>query len=93
MPTHQIAFEVPDPEIMELPSEFMRRGGRYQIRVENGDVSIFGNRDGLLYLAEILARCALGGYVEGFHVHVPAKSDLSPPAVGPELVVFAAQRE
>jgi hypothetical protein len=70
----------------------MANGGRYAVQIRDGDVYISGNTDGLLYLAEVLVRCATGGYVDSFHVHLPFDSAADPPTgeVRPELVIFAA---
>jgi hypothetical protein len=56
-----------------------------------------GNRNGLLYIAEVLIRCAYGNYVEGFHVHLPLLSDRasggSPDHPMDELVVLGASEQ
>ncbi len=56
-----------------------------------GGVNLFGNRDGLLYVANVLIRCALGGYTTGFHVHLPMDSSVSGPNIdaSPEFTVYA----
>jgi len=77
---------------MTLPYKLLANGGRYAVQIRDGDVYISGNTDGLLYLAEVLVRCATGGYVDSFHVHLPFDSAADPPTgeVRPELVIFAA---
>lgn len=98
MPDYVISFdEVQDRDTMALPNALLARGGRYQVQVHGGDVFIAGNREGLLYLAEVLGRCALGGYARGFHVHLPmAAAGLETPMADgttPELVFFGASDE
>ncbi len=95
MPEYTINFETPDPRSMELPYELLRDGGQYYVEVLSGDVYVSGNKEGLLYLAELIARCAIGGYEEYFHVHVSMNSTQSgrpSDTEGPisELVIFAA---
>jgi len=94
VPTHTISFEVADPSIIELPQHLLREGGRYSVEVGAGDVTIWGNAQGLLYLAEVLVRCALGEHTLGLHVHLPQDASVmhEGPAtsIQPELTVFAA---
>lgn len=93
MPEHTVKFETPsDARTMMLPQELLAEGGRYSVHLRDGDVYISGNTSGLLYLAEVLVRCAKGGYVDSFHVHLPFDSEAGPPtgAIRPELVIFAA---
>jgi hypothetical protein len=93
MPEYRIAFEVKKADTMDLPAELLRRG-RYVVTTKsNGDVLVRGSKDGLLYLAEVLARCALGGYREGFHVHVPLDSNETGPntEMKPELTLYSAE--
>lgn len=92
MPTHTISFDVRRADTMELPSALLADGS-YRITVENdGSVEITGNRDGLLYLAEVLARCAIGEYARGHHVHLPLDSSVLGPNTDarPELTIYAA---
>lgn len=89
MPSHRFSWVVSDPSQMELPSHLLENG-RYVVEVRDGDVYVFGNRDGLLYLAEVIARCALGGYAEGFHIHLPMDSRAEPGEAADEIAVFAA---
>ena len=51
---------------------------------------MFGNRNGLLYLANVLAMAALGGYKRGFHVHLPFDSSSGPGEAKSEIAIFAA---
>lgn len=89
MPQHRFSWVVKDPSEIDLPSHLLENG-TYKIEVRDGDVYVFGNRDGLLYLAEVIARCALGGYTEGFHVHLPFDSDAGPGEAEDEIAIFAA---
>jgi hypothetical protein len=93
MPEHIVKFDMPsDATTMMLPQELLAEGGRYAVQIRDGDVYVTGNTSGLLYLAEVLVRCAKGGYVDSFHVHLPFTSDAGPPttAIRPEVVIFAA---
>ncbi len=92
MPTHVISFEVPRADTIEFPSDRLT-DGRYEFTVGGGQsVEIRGNREGLLYLAEVLVRFALGGYGDGFHAHLPLNSEAGGPNIdsSPELTIFAA---
>ena len=96
MPEHRVQFEVPDRKTMHLPYEFLASGGQYSVQYRDGDVYVSGNELGLLYLAEVLVRCAKGGYVDGFHVHLPQDSSHGPPSgddTRSELVIFGASEE
>lgn len=91
MPEYQVAFEVRKPGWIDLPAELLT-DGHYRVECErNGSVNVFGNKDGLLYLANVLIRCALGGYESGFHVHLPMDSSEGGPNIDckPELTIFA----
>lgn len=93
MPEYTVEFETsPDARTMTLPHKLLASGGRYTVQIRDRDVYISGNTDGLLYLAEVLVRCAKGEYVDSFHVHLPFDSEAGPPTgeIHPELVVFAA---
>lgn len=92
MPEYTVKFETPaDARTMRLPHELLSDGGHYAVQVRDGDVYVSGNTNGLLYLAEVLVQCAMGGYVDSFHVHLPFDSGAGPPTgVRPELVFFAA---
>ena len=93
----EIDFKVTDPNRIELPDRLLRDGGSYRIELRDGDVYVWGNQDGLRYLAEVLARLAVGGYAKTLHVHLPADSkQVGHPeraGEGPELIVFAADDE
>lgn len=68
-------------------------GGQYSIRGDSdGSVEIMGDRAGLLYLAEVIASCALADLSPGFHVHIPVEGVATEPDVsgGPEVTVFSA---
>lgn len=96
MPEHITRFDVPDKATMRLPYEFLASGGQYSIQQRDGDVYVSGNEAGLLYLAEVIVRCAKGEYVKGFHIHLPLDSGEGPPtgdSIRSELVVFAASEE
>lgn len=93
MPSHTVQFEVADPASMDLPFQLLADGGKYTIEVADAGVTVWGNSKGLLYLAEVLTRCAIGGYAETFHVHLPLDTTAGPggPAEDkPEFTVFAA---
>ena len=94
MPDYRIAFETSNPNTMRMPADLLKSGGVYLI--EEGPsrgVQIRGNKEGLLYLAEVLVRAAIGGHSEDFHVHLPMFSDDGGPNIDgrPELTIFAAQ--
>lgn len=91
MPSHVISFEVGRPDTIDFPSHLLT-DGRYEFTVgEDRSVEIKGNRDGLLYLAEVLVRFALGGYAPDFHAHLPLDSEVDGPNTDnqPELTIFA----
>ena len=95
MPEHTINFEVKAANTIELPNR-RYAAGRYRVHTEpDGSVDIFGNREGLLYLAEILVRCALGGHTSGCHVHLPRRGVAAKPDVSgePELTVYSASTD
>ena len=90
MPSHSINFEVRRSDTIEFPSHLLTEG-RYEFVVgEDGSIEIKGNRDGLLYLAEVLVRFALGGYEADFHAHMPMDSQVGGPNIDnlPELTIF-----
>ena len=92
MPSYTISFDVGRADTLELPSVLLTEG-TYRLNVEeDGSVELSGNRDGLLYLAEVLVRCALGEYVVGQHVHLPLDGSFSGPNLdaSPELTIHAA---
>lgn len=92
MPSYTISFEVRRPDTVDLPTALLSQGA-YQFTVdEDGSVEIAGNRDGLLFLSEVLVRCALGEYTAGQHVHLPLDSRDSGPNLdaSPELTINAA---
>jgi hypothetical protein len=97
MPEYSTRFTVPDNQTIELPNELLNQGGWYEIQDNNGDIYVNGNRNGLLYIAEVLIRCATGNYVEGFHVHLPLLSDHAsggaPQQPIDELVIFGASEQ
>ncbi len=94
MPTYTIDFCVPEPSTIELPQHLLRDGGKYAVEVKDGDVTIWGNSAGLLYLAEVIVRCAIGGHPSTLHVHLPQDGSVARkgPTVGiqPELTIFAS---
>jgi hypothetical protein len=92
MPEYRVVFETPKPNSMLLPHELLSAGGRYRVDVlPDGSVDVQGNRDGLLYLANILVQCALAGYYPGWHAHFRLDSnDHTPPSAAPELTLYAA---
>ncbi len=98
MPEYTISFEVKEANTIELPNQ-RYAAGRYRVEAdEKGGVDVFGNREGLLYLAEVLVRCALGDHKAGFHVHIPRKGVVSlvylenpnSPSTQPQLVWMAS---
>lgn len=92
MPEHTISFEMKKADTIELPNR-RYAGGQYRVEADaGGGVDIFGNREGLLYLAEVLVRCALGEHKPGFHVHLPRRGVAGGPDVSgdPELTVYSA---
>lgn len=92
MPEYCVAFEDPKPDSLDFPYRLLRTGS-YKVAVdEDRSVTITGNRDGLLYLAEVLVRCAISGYAPGFHVHLSLGSAVRGPNVdcSPELTVYGA---
>jgi len=97
MPEYSTRFTVSDNRTIELPYQLLSEGGWYEIQERDGDIYVNGNRNGLLYLAEVLIRCATGNYVDGFHVHLPMLSNPVPegPPQNPidELVVFGASEQ
>jgi hypothetical protein len=90
MPEHCFSFQVTDPNLLDFPTHLMQQG-RYSIEVRDGDVFVYGNRDGLLYLAEVIARCAIGDFARGFHVHLPLESGTAPGEPKDEIAIFAAE--
>ncbi len=79
---------------MVLPQELLSGGGRYHVDVlADGSVDVFGNRDGLPHLANILVQCALAGFTPGWHIHLrlDSKDDTGPNVTcAPELTLYAA---
>jgi hypothetical protein len=92
VPSYTITFDVRRPDTMDLPSSLLSNGVYKLAVAEDGSVEIAGNRDGLLYLAEVLVRCAIGEYTAGHHVHFPLDSSHSGPNLdaSPELTIHAA---
>lgn len=93
MPEYVVSFTNPRRNSMDLPAALLVDGGRYVVSTESdGSVNILGNRNGLLYLAEVLVRCAIGGHGVGFHVHLPLDSSVDGPNVDarPELTIYGA---
>lgn len=94
MPDYCVTFQVKTEHEMQIPDHLLEEGGKYLLKQEGPDVYVWGNTLGLLYLAEILIRCAKGGYAQGFHVHLPADRrapvDIAEQAQRAELVLFAA---
>ena len=91
MPEYHIRFDSTHDTI-QFPTQLLKRG-RYRIGVEENDVSIYANKDGLLYLAEVFVRCALGEHSKGFHLHLPMSSDEKGPNVNmrPELTLHVSR--
>jgi hypothetical protein len=92
MPEYRVAFDVRKANVIDLPAELLTHG-HYRLECErDGSVNLFGNRDGLLYVANVLIRCALGRYDAGFHVHLPMDSSASGPNIDlkPELTIYAS---
>lgn len=91
---HRFVLETePGSSSVSLPTHLLAVGGRYQVQVSDGDVYVAGNREGLLYLAEAIAACALGGFQDGFHMHLPLSaesSDAISDGTEPELILFGA---
>lgn len=79
---------------MSLPYELLAAGGKYCVEVRDGDVYVWGNKEGLLYLGDLIIRSAIGNLAEGVHTHIPLdsseKSKVEPSA---ELLVFAADAD
>jgi hypothetical protein len=93
MPGYTVSFEVRSPTEIELPQHLLSSGGKYGAEIRDGDIYVHGNAQGLLYLAEVLIRCATGGFAETLHVHLPLAypmQDDSTERPGDEMVVFAA---
>lgn len=87
-----ISFDSGSPDTIELPNH-RYAAGKYRIDVDAaGGVDVFGDRDGLLYLAEVIVRCALGSHSAGFHVHLPKDGVASGPDTtgAPELTIYSA---
>ncbi len=60
MPEYAISFTDEGVDVVKLPNRRFSSGA-YRIVTDNaGGVDVFGTRDGLLYLAEVIVRCALG---------------------------------
>lgn len=94
MPQQTVQFEIKNPRSLALPHELLDGGGRYKLEVRDGDVNVWGNRNGLLYLGQVLIRCAIGGLVDTFHVHIPQDSSQSKAEEAKdELLVFAADEK
>jgi hypothetical protein len=94
MPQHTVRFEMKNPRSLALPHQLLDEGGKYKVEVRDGDVYVWGNRNGLLYLGEVLIRCAIGGLVDTFHVHIPQNSSQSTAEEAQdELLVFAADEK
>lgn len=94
MPKFEITFDVPNSSVIALPDQLLVRGGRYSVESRDGDIYVWGNSDGLRYLAEVLAQLAVGGYTKTLHVHLPLDSaHAAQPESGgahASLVIFAA---
>jgi hypothetical protein len=94
MPEYCVSFGDPKPDSLEYPFRLLRTGW-YKAVVDHLGVTITGNRDGLLYLAEVLVRCAISGYEPGFHVHMSLDSSVKGPNIdcSPELTVYGAEQQ
>ena len=94
MPQHTVQFEIKSPRSLTVPHELLEEGGKYKLEIRDGDVYVWGNKNGLLYLGEVLIRCAIGGLIDTFHVHLPQDSSQSTAEEAKdELLVFAADEK
>lgn len=92
MPEYNIFFEISEPNRMEMPDARLQ-GGSYSIVTDtDGNVDLYGDQKGLLYLAEVIVRCAIGDYKAGFHVHLPVEGVGTGPNINglPELTIYSA---
>jgi hypothetical protein len=95
MPAYTVSFVTRRQDSMELPAHLIHSGGEYRVEPgPGGGIAILGNRDGLLYLAEVLIRAAIGEYDQEFHLHLPLDSRREGPNTDarPELTIYAAQK-
>lgn len=95
MPEYTVTFDVPDDRTMLMPGAELS-GGHYELKADSdGNIDISGDRQGLLYLAEVIVRAAIGGYEPGFHVHLPARGVGTGPNVNgePEVIVYSADTD
>ena len=93
MTTYEIAIQAGSASSLTLPGHLLSGGGQYRLDQTPAGITLTANRDGLLYLAEILVQLALAGLDKAYHVHLRLDSRLSGPNVDaePELTIFAAQ--
>jgi hypothetical protein len=92
MPEYCVSFDQPKANTLVFPSD-LQTTGWYNVDIDDSlGVTVTGNRDGLLYLAELLVRCAITGYDPGFHVHMALNSAKRGPNIdcSPELTLYAA---
>lgn len=89
---YRVQFEEEGPDVVRLPLRRFVDGVYKVVADRDGGVEVFGNRDGLLFLAEVIVRCAMGGFSDGFHVHLPREGVAQQPDTsgGAELTVYAA---
>lgn len=90
---YRITFDKVRDDTVVLPAALLQEG-KYLLTVsEHGDIVVQGNCDGLLFLAEVLARHALGGFTAGFHTHLPLDSSSKGPNTdgAPELTIYGAE--
>jgi hypothetical protein len=53
-----------------LTYECLAEDERLSTTIENGVPTIYANRSGLITIAKILIKVALGSYANGFHLHI-----------------------
>lgn len=90
-----IAFQDKGRNAIDFPTQKYQPGA-YRIRPDaEGGVEVSGNKNGLLFLAEVLTRCALADLEPGFHVHLPLEGVMSGPDTsgGPELTLYSASTD
>ena len=94
MAEYVVRFDAAKHNTISHPRELLSSGGRYRVDVlADGSIDVYGNRDGLLYLANILVQCAVAGLDPGCHVHLRLDSvdDTGPnQTCAPEPTLYAA---
>lgn len=89
---YQFVSEQSGRDELRLPN-VTYAAGHYGVRVDaDGSVEIFGDRAGLLFLAEVIAACALEDLSAGFHVHLPRRGVAAEPDTSgsAELTIYSA---